>query len=112
MVAAKILRGKKIADNVRLIVTPASTKVFLQASKEGYLQDIIESGGTICNSGCGPCIGRHGGVLAENEACITTQNRNFSGRMGHPKAEIFLASPATVASAALKGEIVDPREYI
>jgi len=111
-IATKILKGKKVADNVRLLVVPASTKVYLDAFDKGFLQEIIKSGGIICNPGCGPCVGRHEGVLAEGETCISAQNRNFSGRMGHPKAEIYLASPATVAASALAGEIVDPREHI
>jgi homoaconitate hydratase family protein len=111
-VSARILRGKRIADNVRLIVIPASTKVYLDALHRGYIQEIVKSGGTICNPSCGPCVGRHQGVLAEGETCISTQNRNFSGRMGAPKAEIYLASPATVAASALAGKIVDPRGYI
>ncbi len=111
-IATKILKGKKIAGNVRLLVVPASNKIYLETFGKGYLQEIIKSGGIICNPGCGPCVGRHEGVLAEGETCISTQNRNFSGRMGHPKAEIYLASPATVAASALAGEIVDPRGYI
>jgi homoaconitate hydratase family protein len=111
-IAVKILKGKRIAENVRLLVVPASTKIYLDASTKGYLQEIIKVGGIICNPGCGPCVGRHEGVLAEGETCISTQNRNFSGRMGHPKAEIYLASPATVAASALAGKIVDPRRYI
>ena len=111
-VAAKVLRGKRIADNVRLLVIPASTRVYLDAFSKGYIQEIIRSGGIICNPGCGPCVGRHEGVLAEGETCISTQNRNFSGRMGSPKAEIYLASPATVAASALAGQIVDPRGYV
>ena len=111
-IAAKILKGKRIAANVRLLVIPASTKTYFDAFNKGYLQGIIKSGGIICNPGCGPCVGRHEGVLAEGETCISTQNRNFSGRMGHPKAEIYLASSATVAASALAGEIVDPRGYI
>jgi len=111
-IAVQILKGKRIAENVRLIVIPASTKIYLDAFNEGYLQEIIRSGGIICNPSCGPCVGRHEGVLAEGETCISTQNRNFSGRMGHPKAEIYLASPATVAASALAGKIVDPRRYL
>jgi homoaconitate hydratase family protein len=108
-IAARILKGRKIAENVRLLVVPASSKILIDAFSEGHLQEIIKSGGVISNPGCGPCIGRHGGVLAEGEVCISTQNRNFPGRMGHPKAEIYLASPATVAASALEGEVVDPR---
>ena len=111
-IATKILKGKKIAENVRLLVGPASTEIYLETLGKGYLQEIVKSGGIICNPGCGPCVGRHEGVLAQGETCISTQNRNFSGRMGHPKAEIYLASPATVAASALAGEIVDPREYV
>jgi 3-isopropylmalate/(R)-2-methylmalate dehydratase large subunit len=111
-IAAKILGGKRIAENVRLIVAAASSRVHLEALEKGYLQEIIKAGGIVCNPGCGPCVGRHEGVLAEGETCISTQNRNFAGRMGHPKAEIYLASPATVGASALAGKIVDPREYI
>jgi len=111
-VATKILKGKKIARNVRLIVTPASQDIYLAALKKGYLQELTKAGGAVCNPTCGPCIGRHGGVLAEGEVCISSQNRNFTGRMGDPKAEIILASPATVAASALAGKIVDPRDYL
>jgi 3-isopropylmalate/(R)-2-methylmalate dehydratase large subunit len=109
-VATKLLKGKKIAENVRLIVTPASQDIYIAALQKGYLQVLNKAGAAICNPTCGPCVGRHGGVLAENEVCLSTQNRNFSGRMGHPKAEIILASPATVAASALAGKIVDPRD--
>ena len=111
-IATKILKGKRIAENVRLLVVPASTEIYLETLGKGYLQEIVKSGGIICNPGCGPCVGRHEGVLAQGETCISTQNRNFSGRMGHPKAEIYLASPATVAASTLAGEIVDPRGYV
>ena len=111
-VATKILKNKKIARNVRLLVTPASETIYFAALEKGYLQDLVASGAAVCNPTCGPCVGRHGGVLAEGEVCISSQNRNFSGRMGDPKAEIILASPATVAASALTGKIVDPRDYI
>ena len=111
-IAAKILNGKKVAQNVRLLVTPASQEIYFSALDKGYLQILTKSGAAVCNPTCGPCVGRHGGVLAEGEVCISTQNRNFSGRMGSPKAEIFLASPATVAASSIAGKIVDPREYI
>jgi 3-isopropylmalate/(R)-2-methylmalate dehydratase large subunit len=111
-VAARILKGKKIARNVRFIVSPASEGIYFAAFKKGYLQDLVKAGATICNPSCGPCIGRHEGVLCEGETCLSSQNRNFTGRMGHPKAEIILASPATVAVSALAGKIVDPRDYL
>ncbi|MCJ7721719.1 aconitase family protein, partial [Candidatus Bathyarchaeota archaeon] len=111
-VATKILKGKKIARNVRFIVTPASQDIYFAALEKGYLQDLINAGAAVCNPTCGPCVGRHGGVLAEGEVCISSQNRNFTGRMGDPKAEIILASPATVAASALAGKVVDPRDYV
>ena len=111
-VATKILKNKKIARNVRLLVTPASEAIYFAALEKGYLQDLVTAGAAVCNPTCGPCVGRHGGVLAEGEVCISSQNRNFSGRMGDPKAEIILASPATVAASALAGKIVDPRDYM
>jgi 3-isopropylmalate/(R)-2-methylmalate dehydratase large subunit len=111
-VATKIIRGKKIAKNVRLIVTPASQEIYFAALERGYLQDLVNAGAAVCNPTCGPCVGRHGGVLAEGEVCLSTQNRNFSGRMGSPKANIILASPATVAASVLAGKIVDPRGYL
>ena len=95
-----------------LIVTPASQEIYCAALENGYLQDLVEAGAAVCSPTCGPCIGRHGGVLAEGEICISSQNRNFTGRMGDPSAEIFLASPATVAASALAGKIVDPRDYL
>jgi 3-isopropylmalate/(R)-2-methylmalate dehydratase large subunit len=111
-VATKILKGKKIAENVRFIVAPASQEIYLQAFHEGYLQELVKAGGIICNPSCGPCIGRHEGVLCEGETCLSSQNRNFSGRMGSSEADIILASPATVAASALAGKIVDPRNYV
>ena len=111
-VAAKILKGKQVARNVRLIVTPASEEIYFAALERGYLQDMVKAGAAVCNPTCGPCIGRHGGVLAAGEVCISSQNRNFTGRMGNPNAEIVLGSPATVAASALAGKIVDPRGYL
>jgi 3-isopropylmalate/(R)-2-methylmalate dehydratase large subunit len=111
-VAAKILKGKEIAKNVRLIVSPASKDIYLEAYEKGYLQSLVQAGGIICNPSCGPCIGRHEGVLCDGETCLSSQNRNFSGRMGSPEANIILSSPATVAASALAGKIVDPRDYV
>lgn len=111
-VAVKILKGKKVAKNVRLIVTPASQEIYFAALAKGFLQELVKAGAAVSNPTCGPCIGRHGGVLAEGEVCLSSQNRNFSGRMGDPSAKIFLASPATVAASSLAGKIVDPRDYL
>jgi 3-isopropylmalate/(R)-2-methylmalate dehydratase large subunit len=111
-VAARIVKGKKIARNVRFIISPASEDTYFAAFENGYLQDLVKAGATICNPSCGVCVGRHEGVLCEGEVCVSSQNRNFSGRMGSPEAEIILASPATVAASALAGKIVDPRDYL
>jgi len=111
-VAAKVLKGRKCAPGTRLIVAPASRKVYLQAVKEGIFEVLIEAGATILNAGCGPCVGIQGGILADNEKCLSTGNRNFRGRMGNPDSEIYLSSPATAAWTAVNGKISDPREII
>jgi len=110
--AAMILKGKKIDRRVRMIVTPASQEVYLQALREGYLEIFVEAGAIVSNPTCGACFGGHMGLLAPGEVCISTSNRNFVGRMGSPEAEIYLASPVTVAASALAGRIVDPTEYL
>ncbi|PVX26039.1 MAG: 3-isopropylmalate dehydratase large subunit [Candidatus Bathyarchaeum sp.] len=107
--AAKILKGKKINKNVRLIVIPASQEIYLNALSEGLIQTFMKSGATIGNPNCGPCLGGHMGIMADGEACISTSNRNFIGRMGSTKSFVYLASPATVAASALTGKITDPR---
>ncbi|MDR0615852.1 MAG: 3-isopropylmalate dehydratase large subunit, partial [Synergistaceae bacterium] len=108
--AAEILSGKKIA--VRTIVIPASWQVYREAMRDGTLDALLDAGCIVCNSGCGPCLGAHMGTLAPGEACISTANRNFKGRMGNKDSFIFLASPYTVAASALAGEIRDPREVL
>jgi 3-isopropylmalate/(R)-2-methylmalate dehydratase large subunit len=108
--AAQVLRGKRVKDNVRALVIPASQEVYKQASNEGLLEIFTDAGAIVCGSACGPCLGGHIGLLAADEACISTSNRNFIGRMGSAQASIFLASPATVAASAVKGKITDPRK--
>jgi len=107
--AARILRGKRIASGARLLLLPASREILLRIIASGSLEALLAAGGTLLPPGCGPCLGPHQGALAEGERCLSTSNRNFKGRMGCPKAEIYLASPATVAASALHGKITDPR---
>ncbi len=111
-IAAKIIKGKKRAENTRLIVTPASREVYGKALEEGLLSVFNEAGASINNPGCGACVGVHQGILGDGENCLATQNRNFKGRMGNVNGNIFLASPATAAATALEGKLTDPRKYI
>jgi 3-isopropylmalate/(R)-2-methylmalate dehydratase large subunit len=111
-VVAEMVRGKKKADGVRVIVTPASPRVLSDALKAGVIQTLIDFGATITTPGCGACVGVHGGILGDGEACLATTNRNFKGRMGNPEGFIYLASPATAAATALTGRISDPREIV
>jgi len=109
-IAAEILKGKKIADGTRLLVLPASRQEMTKAMAAGTIDVLIDAGGMLLPPGCGPCLGAHMGVLAPGEKCLSTANRNFKGRMGCKEAEIFLASPATVAASAIHGRISDPRD--
>lgn len=111
-VAARILRGRRIAPNTRLLILPASREVLLAALAEGIIADLVTAGAVVLNPGCGPCLGAHQGVMAPGEVTLSTANRNFRGRMGCKEAEIYLASPAAVAASALTGEIADPREFL
>lgn len=106
--AAKILKGKKIKPGLRLIVIPATQKIYLQAVKEGLVEIFIEVGGVFSTPTCGPCLGGHMGILTEGEVCLATTNRNFIGRMGSPKSFVYLSNPAVAAASAIKGKIVHP----
>jgi 3-isopropylmalate/(R)-2-methylmalate dehydratase large subunit len=109
-VAAEILQGQKVATGVRLIVTPASQQIYLDAVRLGYVTAIVEAGAVVTNSTCGACFGYHMGVLAPGEVCITASTRNFRGRMGSTEASVYMASPATVAASAILGRIADIHE--
>jgi len=109
-IAASILKGHKIHPYVRLIILPATQKIYADAMKKGLFDIFLESGGVISTPTCGPCLGGHMGVLAAGEICVSTTNRNFVGRMGHVKSEVYLASPAVAAASAIKGRITDPEE--
>jgi len=101
-----------VHPDVRLIVIPASREVYLEALRAGIIEILLKAGAVVCNPTCGPCMGTHLGLLADGERCISTSNRNFKGRMGSPKSEIYLASPYVVAASAVKGEITDPRKLM
>jgi 3-isopropylmalate/(R)-2-methylmalate dehydratase large subunit len=109
-IAARILQGKKVARDVRMLVFPASARIYRQALKDGTLSILMDAGAVVMNSGCGPCLGVHQGALADGDIALATTNRNFKGRMGNPSAEVYLCSPAVAAASALTGKITDPRK--
>ncbi len=111
-IAAGILKGRRVAPGVRLLVTPGSRQILREAIGDGTMATLVDAGATITAPGCGACVGVHDGIPGDGEACLSTQNRNFEGRMGNPKALIYLASPAVAAATALEGRIADPRKYL
>jgi len=111
-IAAKILKNKKVAPSIRLLIFPCSQEIYLNALKEGLIETFINSGGAVSTPTCGPCLGAHMGVLGEGEKALSTTNRNFVGRMGDPKSEVFLSSPAVAAASAITGKISHPEEVV
>ncbi len=111
-IASKILKNNHVKEGVRLLVAPASRKVFLKALEEGLITDLVNAGASIVTSGCGACVGVHAGILGDSEVCLSSQNRNFQGRMGNTEGFIYLSSPATCAYSAIKGYIADVREVL
>ncbi|HXZ24478.1 MAG TPA: aconitase family protein, partial [Methanomassiliicoccales archaeon] len=109
-IAAEIVKGKKVAEGVRMIVVPASRKIYRQADEEGLISIFVDAGAFVSGPTCAACLGGHMGVLANGERCVSTTNRNFIGRMGHKGSEVYLANPAVVAASALAGRIVAPKE--
>jgi len=109
-IAAKVLKGKKKDPRVRLIIIPATQKIYLQAIKEGLAEVFLKAGGVFSTPSCGPCLGGHLGILAKGDRAIATTNRNFRGRMGHPDSEVYLSNPAVAAASAVKGRIAHPEE--
>lgn len=110
--AATLLKGRKVSNGTRLLIIPATQKVYLQAAKEGLLEIFVEAGGFICPPTCGPCFGGHMGLLADGEVAVSTTNRNFTSRMGHKNSKVYLASSFTAAASAIAGYIIDPREVV
>ena len=110
--AAEILKGRKVAENVRCIIIPATNRVYLQMIREGIAETFIEAGAVVSTPTCGPCLGGHMGILAENERAVSTTNRNFVGRMGHSSSEIYLASPYIAAASAIAGKLASPEDIL
>lgn len=108
--AAAIIKGRNIHKNVRAIVIPATQAIYMECLKRGYIEAFVEAGCIVSTPTCGPCLGGYMGILAENERCVSTTNRNFVGRMGHVSSEIYLASPAVAAASAIKGVICAPED--
>jgi 3-isopropylmalate/(R)-2-methylmalate dehydratase large subunit len=108
--AAAILRGKKVARGTRMLVFPASARIYQEAMEKGYVLDLMRAGAVVMNSGCGPCLGVHEGALGDGEVALSTTNRNFKGRMGNPNSEVYLCSPEVAAASAVTGVITDPRK--
>jgi 3-isopropylmalate/(R)-2-methylmalate dehydratase large subunit len=109
---ATILRGHRVASSVRMLVFPASWRIYRDAMRLGYLSDLIDAGAVVMNPGCGPCLGVHQGALGDGEVALSTTNRNFKGRMGNPTGDVYLCSPAVAAASALTGVITDPRRVL
>ena len=110
--AARVLRGRKVSADTRLLVAPASAKVTAAAAVDGTMETLTEAGAILMPSGCGACAGMGAGLLADDERCISSTNRNFKGRMGSSEAEVWLGSPYTVAASAVTGRLTDPREFL
>jgi 3-isopropylmalate/(R)-2-methylmalate dehydratase large subunit len=111
-IAAKFLKGKKVAQDTRMLIFPASGRIYSQALAKGYIGEFMKAGAVVMNPGCGPCLGVHEGALGDNETALSTTNRNFKGRMGNPNSEVFLCSPAVAAASAIKGVITDPTKGV
>lgn len=110
--AAEILKGRKVAKGVRTIVIPATQQIYLDCINEGLTKIFIEAGAIVSTPTCGPCLGGHMGILAKGERAVSTSNRNFVGRMGHPESEVYLSSPAVAAASAVTGYIADPAKVV
>ena len=111
-IAADILKGKKVAKDVRCIIIPGTQNIYLQAVREGLVEIFVEAGAVFSTPTCGPCLGGHMGILAKGERAVSTTNRNFVGRMGHVESEVYLASPAVAAASAVTGYITDPEKIM